>query len=254
MSAFQEFGFGQNDKGVGVKAEKFKGETGRQYRLSFAWWPEAINDTGFTVSDVKGLSQIEGKTPRFIGGKRYYFEGVGYVMDTSPAFAKMAASPSRVAVATIVVQWPTDADGAPDMGRVKAGDYKVIPWIFSEDKYNAIKPIHREFHLGSHDLNASCTDSKFQKMTFSPCGESLLAKLSANDKDMAKKVVADIATKVAGIAAKLQNEVGREMTPDQVREKLSGGGGGVGSSGNAAAAASSAVTGDLDSLVDDILD
>ena len=131
---------------------------------------------------------------------------------------------------------------------------QVQPWIFSEDKYKSFSPIHREFHFGGHDLTVNCSDSKFQKMTFSPCKDSLLAKLASSDKETAKKVIAHVIERAQAIVANIQSEIGREMTIDKLREKLAGGGGG-GNSGNAAAAAgAAAATADIDGLVDDILD
>jgi len=240
--AFVEFGFGQNDDNVGSKTEKFKGETGGNYRLSFAWWP------GFE----KGTLDMDAQTPKFGRAKRFYFEGVGYVIDGGPEFTKLAGSPSRLSIGTIVVQWPTKKDGSIDMQRVQELDFKVLPWIFSEDKYTAIAPIHREFPLGQHDLTVNCSDSKFQKMTFGPCKDSLLRKLKDSDKDTAKKVVEHIIERVQAIAADLPNDIGREMSINKLREKLAGGGGSA--TGNAAAATGAAATADIDGLVDNILD
>ena len=241
--SFVEFGFGQNDNGIGRKSEKFKGEAGRSYRLSFAWWP-GIKD---------GKLDLDAKTPKFVGAKRHYFEGVGYVIDGGPEFTKLAGKPPRMAIATVVVQWPISQDGTPDMHRVKDLDFKVLPWIFSEDKYKSLTPNHREFPFGSHDITVSCTDSKFQKMTFAPCKDSLLRKLYESDKDTAKKVSKHIIEAVQGITSSLQNDLGRELSLDQLKEKLAGGGGGAPSGANAAAA-SGAATADIDSLVGDILD
>jgi hypothetical protein len=243
MSGFMEFGFGQNDSGLGKKSEKFKGETGRSYRLSFCWWPGIEN----------GKLDLDAKTPKFIGAKRHYFEGVGYIIDGGPEMTKLAGNPPRMAIATLVVQWPISQDGTPDMNRIKDLDFKVLPWIFSEDKYKSLTPNHREFHFGSHDITVNCTDSKFQKMTFAPCKDSLLRKLYESDKDTAKKVTDHIISQLQSLTSSIQNDLGREMTIDKLREKLAGGGGGGGGGGNASAAAGAA-TADIDGLVDDILD
>ncbi len=240
--AFVEFGFGQNDENIGRKSVKFKGETGRQYRLSMCWW-EGIDD---------GKIDLTGKTPKFVGAKRFYFEGVGYILDGGPEFAKIAGQAARLSIATVVVNWPIGPDGSIDMDRVKKLDFKVLPWIFSEDKYKSFTPIHREFHFGQHDLTVNCSDSKYQKMTFSPCKDSLLAKLAGSDKATAKAVTEHVIERTQAIVANIQAEIGRELSIDKLREKLAGGGGG--NAGNAAAAAGAAATADIDGLVDDILD
>ncbi len=44
MSDFiQQFGFGQGDRAIGQQTKRFKGEGGKRYRVSFAWW-EGIED------------------------------------------------------------------------------------------------------------------------------------------------------------------------------------------------------------------
>ena len=172
--SFLEFGFGDNDNAArSGKTEKFKGETGRQYRLSFCWWNGSEDST----------PDLDSKTPKFVGAKRFYFDGVGYVIDGGPEFSKLAGSPSRMAIATAVVQWPMDSSGQIDMARVKSCDFKVLPWIFSHDKYKTLTPLHNEFPFGNHDITVTCSDAKFQKMTFAPCKDSLLRKFIASDKD-----------------------------------------------------------------------
>lgn len=240
-AGFVQFGFGENDENLGSKTEKFKGETNGQYRLSFVWWPGI----------EKGTPDLDAKSPSFGRVKRHYFEGVGYIIDGGPEFTKLAGQAPRVAIATVVCQWPINKDGTIDMRRVSELDFKVLPWIFSEDKYSAIAPIHREFPLGKHDLTVNCSDSKFQKMTFGPCKDQLFRKLMESDKDTAKKVVQHIIVSVQNIVAGIQDELGRTMTIDKLREKLAGGGG---SPGNAAAASGAGATADIDGLVDNILE
>lgn len=240
MSGFLEFGFGENDNAArSGKTEKFKGETGRSYRLSFCWWPGSDAST----------PDLDAKTPKFVGAKRFYFEGVGYVIDGGPEFSKVANGPSRMAIATVVVQWPMDASGQIDMARVKACDFKVLPWIFSQDKYKTLTPLHNEFPFGGHDITVTCSDAKFQKMTFAPCKDSLLRKFIASDKDSAKKVAEYITGQTAGIITNIQSDLGREMSIDTLRDKLSGGG-----SSPMSVTSTSAATEDIDGLVDDILD
>lgn len=233
---FKDFGFGDGDDNVGRKSEKFKGEQGRTYRVSFVWWP-GLED---------GKPDLDAKTPRFRSAKRFYFEGVGYVLDGGPEFAKVAGEAPRLSVATAIVVWPTDSKGQIDKARFLNGDSKVLPWIFSGDKFMSFKPVHQEFPFGSHDLTISCTDTKYQKMTFSPCRDSLLRKLL--EKDGAKDHVKDIISQAQEVVANIGNEIGRAITLDQLREKL----GGV--PAGAPAGSSAGSNADIDSLVDDILD
>ena len=238
MSGFVEFTFGSGDENVGKKSEKFKGEGGRSYRISLAWWP-GVED---------GKLDLDA-SPKFVGGQRHYIEGVGYVMNQGPEYTTLAGGPPRMAVATIIVVWPTDSSGNVDGGRLKSGDFKVMPWIFSGDKYKSISPIHKEFPQGQHDMTVACTDTKYQKMTFSPCRESLLRKLVEGG-DKTKDFVDTIISEVQRISSSIQDDIGRELTVDQIREKMSGGGA-VPTGASSATATTSA---DIDDLVDGLLD
>jgi len=239
---FMEFGFGSGDDAVGRKSEKFKGEAGRTYRVSFCWWP-GIED---------GKMNLDAETPKFVGAKRFYFEGVGYIIDGGPEMQKLAGNPPRLAITTVLVLWPTNNKGAIDKDRLRTGDFKVLPWIFSEDKYRSFSPVHAEFPFSHHDLTIQCTDSKFQKMTFSPCRDNLLRKMT--EKDAASEHVARIIADTQRIIGNIRGEIGREMNLDTLREKLGHGGGGGGGGGAATASGSSGATADIDALVDDILD
>lgn len=244
MSGFIEFSFDEGDEKITRKTKKFKAEANQTYRLSFAWWPEN--------NDVPDLDAAK---PRFGGGERVYIEGVGYVYTQKGAdYSSFSNKEPSAAIATIVVVWPTNRNGEIDTAKLKEGEYEVVPWIFGKDKYNQIKSLHQECHLGSWDLKASCTDATFQKMTFTPAKDSMLRRLLSNDKT--KKIAENIFSQVRDIAEGLKAEIGRDMTVAQIKDKLSGGSGSSGRSGGgrAAAVVDSAVTSDIDSLVDSVLD
>ena len=234
MSDFMEFGFGDNDEKVTTKARKYKGEAGNTDRLSFVWWD--TDDDGKPMLD---------SSPKFTGAKRHYVPGVGYFLSKGPEYTKLAGGPAKLQVATIVAVWPTDREGNIDKKRLSK--VQIVPWIFSADKYETLKRRHNQFHVGSHDIMATCTDSNFQKMDFSPCTESLYATLLANDKDSAQKIVAKIQDEVAEVAGDLQGMIARDLSLDQIREKLGGGSG--------AALVDSAVAGEeVDAILDDLVE
>jgi hypothetical protein len=241
MSGYQDFSFGENDSGIGEKTKRFKAEGGHTYRVSFGWWKK---------TDENGLAIMDG-APQFTGAQVNYIPNAGYIVNSGPEFTKLAGEPARTRIGTVLVVWPTLKDGTIDKTRLAAGDVEVIPWIFSGDKYKRLNHIHKEFPFGQHDVTLSCTDTQFQKIDFSPCKDSLLAKMMGNDK--AKGLVDSIFADVARIVEGIRGEVGREMTIEQVREKLAGGGGGGGGSAPVAQAAAVASE-DIDSMVDDMLD
>ena len=241
MSGYQDFTFGENDSNIGSKTKRFKAEGGHTYRVSFGWWKDTNKDTGFPV--MKGA-------PQFTGASVHYIPNVGYVVNQGPEYTKLAGEPPRTRIGTVLIVWPTLKDGTIDKGRLGSGDVEVLPWIFSGDKYRSLQQIHKEFPFGEHDVTFSCTDTQFQKMTFSPCKDSLIRKMldNPNAKAMVDSIFADVTRIIEGI----RNEIGRELTIEQVREKLAGGGGGGGQASGAHAAAVSSE--DVDALVEDWLD
>lgn len=210
-NGFMSFGFGNNDDGVGVKSDRFKAEGGRAYRVSFAHWP--LNEDGSL--------NLDAPTPEFTGAPRIFIPGAGFIINPTDEIVKLQADEPKLAVGTVLVVWPTDDKGMLDKTRF-AGDkpFRVQPWVFSQDKYRALVPVHSEWPFGSHDIVITCSDTKFQKMTFSSCKESLLRKILENParQELADKLKTEIAAKVKA----LPGEIGRPMTLAQVREKLGG--------------------------------
>jgi hypothetical protein len=234
-----QFGFDQGDERIGSKSNRWKGETGRSYRISFVWW--AGLETG-----KPDLDQV---TPKFVGADTNYLPGVGYFINKGPEYTRLAGQP-RKRIVTPIILWPTDAKGTLDKNRLAAGECEVKVWIFSGDKYSSLKQIHAEFPFGQHDVTINCTDTQYQKMTFSPCKENLFRNLSNNPK--AKTIVDGIVLEAQRIVADIQNEVGRDLTIQQITEKMNGANATAGVTGGVVAGA--AVTGQIDDLVDGLLD
>lgn len=234
---FIEFGFGENDDRVGgQKFDRFKGKEGENYRVSFVWWPTKAD--GVTPD-------IDAKTPRFVGAKRLYIPGVGYVLDKGPEYGQFGQS--KLNVATIIAVWPTNRKGELDRARFASGDVDVKPWIFAKDKYEQLKRRHDEFPFGQYDLAIACTDSQYQKMDLSPCRESLFRKVFESDK---MKGMADgIVSQVNAIAANIQDILARDVSIEKIREKLGGAPVSHGPSGGGGGGANTAA---IDDLLDDV--
>lgn len=246
MAGMMEFGFGQGDESIGVKGNKLKLKEGEVYRLSFALWPDKKDDKGNVIQPV--VPDLDAETPKFLGCKRFFLQGVGYFQDNGPEFAKIAGAPSKMAVATLVIKWPTDSKGSLNKARFQNGDFQVCSWIFSADKFRAIELNHREFPLGSADLMVSCIDTQYQKITTSPCRESMFRKLlEAGKADSLLQQIADA-------AVDLPRELAQDLTLDQLREKLGKGGGGpVGGRGGSSGGGRGATNVDFDDMLGDIL-
>lgn len=219
------------------KSDRFKGEEGKEYRVSFLWW-KGIED---------GAPVME-KSPQFASCHRLYVQGAGYVLDKGPEFLRVAqqidpkVKKARLAIATVIVSWPLK-DGRPDKQALANGDYKVMPWVFSEDKVKSILRKHQEWPLSEHDLSISCSDTQYQKMDFSITRDNLFATLLSKESSIAK----DVITKAQAVVENINNTLANDYTLDQFKEKLglevSNPTGSVGAS-----------SGDIDDMLGDILD
>lgn len=233
MSGFSDFSLGGSAPILSAGKSRWKPEKGK-YRVSFVALP-GLED---------GNPDLNADAPSFKGGRRLYAKGVGYFLDHGPEYQKIAGGPSKTAIATTLVFWPTDANGILDKARLAKGEFEVKTWVFSLDKYRQLEAIHAEFPLTKHDLNVVVTDPQYHKMTFSPCRDSLLATLKEKGSDLFSTVVG-VAKDVHGA---IQNDIAQDMTLDQIREKLSGEvGSPVGSSGGSASNL------DFEDALDDVL-
>ena len=239
---FVDFSFGSGDESLksGGYTKKFKGDTGHTYRVSFAWFTE-YGENGLPAETAK---------PKFAGCERSrYKEGVGFVLLTDTNRAAMLdllkVEPQQ-RVASVIVVWPCDKDGELDVASFKAGKgYKVQPWDMPPTKYSDIGRINKRFDLAEHDLAMTCEDKTYQKMSFAPEKDNLLQKLLFSDKEEFQAIGKRILGDARKIADNLHRDLARNMTVDEVKEKL---GFDVASpSGNSHAAK------DVDDLLNDVL-
>ena len=145
------------------------------------------------------------------------------------------------------------ASGKLDAEGIQDGHFEVMYWVFDEGKYDEIKPIQAEWPLGSHDLKIKCTDAGFQKMSFSPCRDSVLRKLLSKGTD--NPLIKKLLDEAQGLLPNVNTEIGRILSLDQIREKIGGGGGGgAPGGGGGSPVTDAAATEDIDEALDDLLD
>jgi hypothetical protein len=239
----QEFGFGDGDEKVGAKSKRFKAKEGEKYRVSFVWWPE-----------VDGKPNMDAPTPKFIGCKRLYLQGVGYFIDKGAEFTKLAGAQSKMYAATLICLWPVDQNGELDKGRFQSGEFHVVPWVMSIDKYRTIEQNHNEFPLGTHDLKLTCTDTTYQKLTMSPARENLLRRLYESEKPATKEIVAAILAATKEGISEIGGELAQDLTIEEIRERLGRQAGGAGGHGpGPGSAVTQSDNKQFDSMLDDIL-
>ena len=239
--AFQQFGFGQDDSGVGRKSAKLKMDKNETVRISFLMWPGLVD----------GTLDLDAPTPGFVGAQRHYLKGVGYFINKGPEYTKLAGEAPKMRISTIIVKWPIKKNGKIDAEAIQEGLFEVMYWIFDEGKYDEIKPIHGEWPLGEHDLKITCSDAGFQKMSFSPCKDSILRTLLKKgvDHPLVKQLIEMAQARLPAV----QDQIASDMSLDQIREKLAGGSGG-GGGGHVQQVTDTAVTEDIDEALDGLLD
>jgi len=237
MSDYEQFGFGDGDAKVGVKGGRLKMDKNEIARCSFLWWP-GLED---------GTPDLDATSPGFVAANRSYMKGVGYFISKGPEYVKIAGEPPKQRINTILVKWPVNKLGKIDVEAIQKGMFEVIYWVFDPNKYAEIKPIHADWHFGSHDLKITCTEAGFQKMNFSPCPDNILRKFLAKGVD--HPLVQQIIEAGQALLVNVKNEIGRDLSIDQIKEKLGGGGGAVSSP-----VADVAATEDIDEALGDLLE
>jgi hypothetical protein len=127
-------------------------------------------------------------------------------------------------VTTVVLIYPTDREGSVEKERLANG-WRVLPWRFGADKYDALKRINRKLlnredgsSLANMDLLFTCKEPKFKNITIEDAGPSIWLKSEKFKRAVLEKAV-EFYTKLTPF---------KVYTTEEVREKLGlGGGGGV---------------------------
>ncbi|MEL7339302.1 MAG: hypothetical protein AAGM67_02365 [Bacteroidota bacterium] len=237
--SFDTFGFGKGDDNIISTSKAYKGKKDNTDRVSFCWWP--IKEDG--------KLDLEADTPKFIGAKRGYRDGVGYFLVKGPEYAKLADGKPKTQVATLLVIWPTDDKGKLNIDAFKRGEFEVKPWVFSQDKYRSLAGIAEEWPFAEHDIKMKCLDTQYQKMEFNNLKDSCLKKVFDGDTDTHKMMQNKILAAIEELAPDLGSVICRDYDIQELHEKIYGesasssGGGYTGNN----------TPGDIDGEVDDIL-
>jgi len=233
---FTDFSFDQGDEKVTKKNNRFKAKEGETYRMSLVWL--RVDDEGNPNWD---------KPIRFTGCERHYLAGVGYFLHKGPEYSKLAGGPPKQQVACICIVWPTLARGKLDKEKFAKGeDVEVYWWGFSSEKYDQIKLRNDNYPLTENDLVVNCTDTQYQKMDISTAPGNLFRKLWESDKPHGRKMAEALWEQIKEMEDTLRAEIARDLTLEQIREKLGGSGGGPVPEGASAE--------DVDGLLDNLLD
>jgi hypothetical protein len=194
--------FGVNDDDVsGRRREEFKGKTGKTDRIALCWFKK--DSSGHYVIN-------SGTIPLFKKAEIHFHPSLGYFEDLGVETQKLFGTP-KTKLLTIVIKYPTDLDGKLDKSAFLSGEFKILPWKLAPDKFRALKSINDEFPLVTTDLKVSCSDEKFQKMTFSACAGKALW---MENEDIRKRVLNEVSL------LELKVDLGRRYTLDEIKIKL----------------------------------
>lgn len=242
--SFETFGFGEGDRSIGAKTKRLKLDANQTARISFLWWPGLD----------EGAPRMDASTPTFVGAPRHYLKGVGYFINNGPAYTDIAGEAPKMRINTIVVSWPM-VGSKLNKAALENGDFgDVMYWVMADTRYKELAAIHSEWPLGNHDIIIQCSDAQYQKMTFQPARENLLRGF-IESKGYNHELVKAIIDQGKRLLPTVRDEIGRDMTIDQIREKLAGAPAGVGGGGKPGGSpvGGAAVDGEIDEALDSLL-
>lgn len=185
---------------------------------------------GKTVDQLDQVDMLDLSEARFKKVVAHYKEGVGFVTsrlgkDGPEADKVWATLPEpKTYVTTLLLIYPTDEEGELDKSKLAKG-WVLKPWRMPPDKYEKLRKINRGLmnsgsSIAVQDLYLSCTDAKFQKIDITQAGPAIWLR-----NDSFRRLVLSKAVTMYG---KLNPS--REITTDELREKLGMGGGESGGS------------------------
>lgn len=166
-----------------------------QFKRYSAYYPESLN-MGYVLSRLGKDGPEADEVWKKLGEPKQYFT-------------------------TLLLQYPTDRSGNLDKDKLTSG-WKLKPWRFSPKRYEAIWKLNNTFvqnnlSIANQDLSLECKDPKFQQVDVAGVGPAIWLK-SEKFKEM-------VLSKAVAMYEKLCPF--REVSTDQLRQKLGMGGSAV---------------------------
>ena len=174
-----------------------------------------------SVVDMLDLSDL-----RFKVVDASYKEGLGYAqwpknIEAHEREVWNKLPDRKTYVMTVLLIYPTDREGNLEKERLANG-WKILPWRFNAEKYDAMKRINRKLQaredgssLATTDLLPTCKEPKFKNITIEDAGPAIWLKNDKFKKAVLEKAVV-FYTKLTPFKA---------YTTEELREKLGLGGG-----------------------------
>lgn len=173
---------------------------------------------GKAVDALDQVDLLDTSEARFKTVTASFKKEIGYVAwpkNIPPSEEKIwaKAGERKDYVITVLLWYPTDREGEVEKERLK--HFRVMPWRFAPEKYDIFRKINKGLlesgsSISHVDLNFSCSDTQYQKITITQAGPAIYLK-----NPQLKRLVLE---KAVALYSKLNPF--RELTIDELREKL----------------------------------
>jgi len=255
-----DIGFGDEDKGKvnSNQTDWYKGEKGRTDRVALVYFnsfevtqlrkavrqkPDLNEEQrkalvakvrqtlaeklGKSVDQLDQVDLLDTSEARVKTVSSSFKKDIGYVTwpkNVTPEELKVWSKlgEKRDYVITLLLIYPTDREGEVDKDAL-GKKWQIKPWRFSPDKYDVLRKINRGLQEGGSslsgiDLHLSCSDTQFQKITITQAGPAIYLRNEPFKRRILEKAITFYGDKLKPF---------REMSTDELREKLGlpGGGG-----------------------------
>lgn len=183
-----------------------------------------------SVDELTDIEKLDLSKNHFKALKAHYQEGLGYVIsrlgkDGADADEVWKRLPDpKTSFTTLLLIYPTNSEGTINAAelkdQIKNNKLNLMPWRFSNRVYEEVWKAnnslrHNDLTLASQDVLLECKDPKFHNISVSAVGKAIW-----QQKDTLRNAVLRSATNMYDKLVPF-----RELTTDQLREKLGLGGG-----------------------------
>lgn len=130
-------------------------------------------------------------------------------------FAEMFGEP-KVRFGTVVGVYHTDLQGNP-----LSADVKLQAYVFGQDKFPDLKNLHKNWNLMTRDVLMTCKEESFQKVTFQPTPDRLIAAAPQAEQELRER--AEVL-----FGKPLEPLLGRKLTEAEIVQIINAAGGAAG--------------------------
>lgn len=157
-------------------------------------------ELGKPVDQLQDHEKLNIDHAKFHRVKAHYKEGFGYAvsrlgMDGAEADSvwKLLGDQKHY-FCTVLLIYPCNSEGEVNKDMLKAGNFEVKPWRFSNKFYNSLHQVaaglrSNDLSIATQDLIIKCTNPEFQNFDVQPSGKALWRRIASLEKAVMPKVV-----------------------------------------------------------------